>query len=45
MVFAIVFLRIAVANLVLGIMLSALLGPAEFGRYAIAALAAATLAQ
>jgi len=34
MVFAIVFLPNAVANFLLGIILSALLGPAEFGRYA-----------
>jgi O-antigen/teichoic acid export membrane protein len=44
MVFAIVFLSNAVANFVLGILLSALLGPAEFGRYATVALGATTLA-
>jgi len=44
MVFAIVFLLNAVANFLLGIILSALLGPAEFGRYATVALGAATLA-
>ena len=43
MVFAIVFLLNAVANFVLGITLSALLGPAEFGRYATVALDAMTL--
>ena len=44
MVFAIVFLSNAVANFVLGVLLSALLGPAEFGRYAMVALGATTLA-
>jgi O-antigen/teichoic acid export membrane protein len=44
MVFAIVFLLNAVANFLLGIVLSALLGPAEFGRYATIALGATTLA-
>ncbi len=43
MVFAIVFFVNAVANFVLGIALSALLGPAEFGRFATVALAAMTL--
>ena len=43
MVFAIVFLLNAVANFVLGIALSALLGPAEFGGYATVALTAMTL--
>ena len=44
MLFAIVFFLNSAANFVLGIVLSALLGPAEFGRYATAALAANTLA-
>ena len=44
MVFTVVFFLNAAANFALGIVLSALLGPAEFGRYATAALAAITLA-
>jgi O-antigen/teichoic acid export membrane protein len=44
MVFAALFLLNAVANFVLGILLSAFLGPAEFGRYATVALGAQTLA-
>ncbi|THD43103.1 MAG: hypothetical protein E7774_13720 [Bradyrhizobium sp.] len=44
MLFAAVFFLNSAANFVLGIALSALLGPAEFGRYATVALAANTLA-
>jgi O-antigen/teichoic acid export membrane protein len=44
MLFAVVFFLNSAANFVLGIVLSALLGPAEFGRYATVALAAVTLA-
>jgi hypothetical protein len=44
MLFAVVFFLNSAANFGLGIVLSALLGPAEFGRYATAALAANTLA-
>ena len=44
MLFAVVFFLNSAANFVLGIVLSALLGPAEFGRYATVALAAITLA-
>jgi len=42
--FAIVFFLNAAANFVFGVLLSALLGPAEFGRYAAVALAAGTVA-
>jgi O-antigen/teichoic acid export membrane protein len=44
MVFAVVFFLNAAANFAFGIVLSALLGPAEFGRYATVALASITLA-
>jgi O-antigen/teichoic acid export membrane protein len=44
MLFAIVFFLNSATNFALGIVLSALLGPAEFGRYATVALAAITLA-
>ena len=44
MLFAVVFFLNSAANFALGIVLSALLGPAEFGRYATVALAANTLA-
>jgi O-antigen/teichoic acid export membrane protein len=44
MQFAVVFFLNSAANFALGIVLSALLGPAEFGRYATVALAANTLA-
>ena len=44
MVFAVVFFVNSAANFAFGIVLSALLGPAEFGRYATIALAANTLA-
>lgn len=44
MIFAVAFFLNSVANFALGIALSALLGPAEFGRYATVALAANTLA-
>ena len=44
MVFAVAFFVNSAANFVFGIVLSALLGPAEFGRYATVALAANTLA-
>jgi O-antigen/teichoic acid export membrane protein len=44
MLFAVVFFLNSAANFVLGVVLSALLGPAEFGRYATVALAAITLA-
>lgn len=44
MIFAIVFFLNAAANFAIGLTLSALLGPAEFGRYATVALAAMTLA-
>ncbi len=43
MVFAFVFFLNAAANFALGVVLGALLGPAEFGRYATVALAATTL--
>jgi len=44
MVFAVAFLLNSAGNFVLGIVLSAILGPAEFGRYATVSLAALTLA-
>jgi len=44
MVFAIVFVVNAAGNFLLGIVLGAMLGPAEFGRFATVALAATTLA-
>jgi len=44
MVFAVAFLLNSAGNFVLGIVLSAVLGPAEFGRYATVSLAALTLA-
>ncbi|MGA2494700.1 MAG: hypothetical protein ABSF67_17435 [Roseiarcus sp.] len=44
MVFAVAFFLNSAANFAFGIVLSALLGPAEFGRYATVALAANTLA-
>jgi O-antigen/teichoic acid export membrane protein len=44
MIFAIVFFINSTANFAIGLTLSALLGPAEFGRYATAMLAAMTLA-
>ena len=44
MLFATVFYFNSLGNFVLGVALSALLGPAEFGRYATVALAAITLA-
>jgi len=44
MVFAVVFFINSAANFAIGIALSALLGPAEFGRYATLMLAAMTLA-
>ena len=44
MVFAVAFLLNSAGNFVLGVVLSALLGPAEFGRYATVTLAALTLA-
>jgi O-antigen/teichoic acid export membrane protein len=44
MTFAIVFFLNAAANFAFGVVLSALLGPAEFGRYATVALAAGTVA-
>jgi O-antigen/teichoic acid export membrane protein len=44
MLFAVVFFINAAANFVLGLVLSALLGPAEFGRFATVALSASTLA-
>ena len=44
MVFAVAFLLNSAGNFVLGVVLSALLGPAEFGRYATVSLAALTLA-
>ena len=44
MLFAVSFFVNAVANFALGLALSAILGPAEFGRYATAQLAALTLA-
>ena len=43
MIFAIVFFLNSAANFVFGVVLSAWLGPAEFGRYATVALAATTL--
>ena len=42
--FAVVFFVNSAANFAIGLTLSALLGPAEFGRYATAMLAAMTLA-
>jgi len=44
MLFAAAFLLNSAGNFVLGIVLSAILGPAEFGRYATVSLAALTLA-
>ncbi len=44
MVFAVVFFANSAANFAIGLTLSALLGPAEFGRYATAMLTAMTLA-
>ena len=44
MLFSVTFFLNAAANFAFGIALSAILGPAEFGRYATAALAAITLA-
>lgn len=44
MMFALVFFLNAAANFALGVALSALLGPAEFGRYATVFLGATTLA-
>ena len=44
MLFAVVFFINATANFLLGLALSALLGPAEFGRFATVALSATTLA-
>jgi hypothetical protein len=44
MVFAVVFFINSTANFAIGLTLSALLGPAEFGRYATLTLAAMTLA-
>jgi hypothetical protein len=44
MIFAIVLFVNSAANFVFGVVLSALLGPAEFGRYATVAPAALTLA-
>ena len=44
MLFTVVFFLNSAANFALGIVLSAFLGPAEFGRYATVALAATTLA-
>jgi hypothetical protein len=44
MIFAVVFFLNAAANFVLGIVLGALLGPAEFGHYATVALGASTRA-
>lgn len=44
MLFALVFFLNAAANFALGVALGALLGPAEFGRYATAFLGATTLA-
>ncbi|HEY1940631.1 MAG TPA: hypothetical protein VGH40_00780 [Roseiarcus sp.] len=44
MIFAVVFFVNSAANFAIGLTLSALLGPAEFGRYATAMLAAMTLA-
>jgi O-antigen/teichoic acid export membrane protein len=43
MIFAVAFFVNSVANFAFGIVLSAMLGPAEFGRYATVALAANTL--
>ena len=43
MVFAVVFFLNAAANFLFGVVLSAILGPAEYGRYATIALAATTL--
>jgi O-antigen/teichoic acid export membrane protein len=44
MIYAVALLLNSAANLAFGVLLSALLGPAEFGRYATATLAANTLA-
>ena len=44
MIFAVAFFINSTANFAIGLTLSALLGPAEFGRYATAMLAAMTLA-
>ena len=44
MIFALAYLGNAAANFVFGLVVSAALGPAEFGRYATAALAASVLA-
>jgi len=44
MLYAVVFFLNAAANFALGIAISALLGPAEFGRYATVALGASILA-
>lgn len=44
MLIAVAFLLNSAGNFVLGVMLSAILGPAEFGRYATVALAGLTLA-
>src|SRR5271168_1701245 len=44
MIFAVVFFLNSAANFAIGLTLSALLGPAEFGRYATITLAAMTLA-
>jgi hypothetical protein len=44
MVYAVVFFLNAAANFALGVTLGALLGPAEFGRYATVALGASILA-
>jgi hypothetical protein len=44
MVYAVVFFLNAAANFALGVTLGALLGPAEFGRYASVALGASILA-
>ena len=43
MIFTVTFIVNAVLNFVFGVLLSAILGPAEFGRFATIALAAATL--
>ena len=43
MIFAVVLFANSAANFVFGVVLSALLGPAEFGRYATVALAALTI--
>ena len=44
MIFALAYLGNAAANFIFGLVVSAALGPAEFGRYATAALAATVLA-